>query len=531
MILSSNALNLITVFGYIFLVLVVGLVFSRSSGKSSVDYFLAGRNMGWIVIGVSLFATNISSEHILGLSGAGAEHGLAAGSLEWLAVLVMIPLGWLFVPVFLKQGVFTTSEFLEKRFNRSSRIYLSSISLITYTLTKISITLYAGGLLFKAILGWDMYTSAIFIVVVTGLYTLIGGMRAVLYTQIVQIVFIIGGAAVVVYYSLNAVGGLNGLQAKLPTDFFEMFKSIDDPDFPISGIILGAPILAIWYWCNDQYMVQRLLTARSVGQAQSATIFNGFLKILPVFLWVVPGMAAIALFPGISGRNAYAALITHTIVPIGLEGLVVASILAAMMSSLSSVFLSASTLLTMDFYRMMFPGAPEQKQVLIGRLTTTLVVITAILWVPLTQLTGQQMYVNLQSMQAYISPPIAAVFLLGFFSKRVNGRAAIVSLVAGGIIGITRLIMAMVNHWAPINNSILGAFVHINFLHFAFLLFVFSIVLSYGYSFLDKHVQAYGGRLSKSELVVMTRNYFTRGHLLSSFLLIMVVVGLWHSFA
>ncbi|RMH66012.1 MAG: sodium transporter [Calditrichaeota bacterium] len=526
---SGNTFIYITILGYIFFVLFAGLAFSSRASKNSAEYFLANRNMGWIIIGISLFATNISSEHILGLSGAGAEHGLAAGSLEWLAVLVMIPLGWIFVPVFLKQGVFTTSEFLEKRFNRSSRIYLSSISLITYTLTKISITLYAGGLLLHAILGWDMYASAIFIVVVTGLYTLIGGMRAVLYTQIVQIFFIIGGAALVVYYGLNAVGGLNGLQAKLPADFFEMFKSFNDPDFPITGLLLGAPVLAIWYWCNDQYMVQRLLTARSVGQAQSATIFNGFLKILPVFLWVVPGMMAIALFPGVSGGNAYAKLIS--IIPFGLIGLVVASILAAMMSSLSSVFLSSSTLLTMDFYRTMFPRSSEKKMVLVGRLTTTLVVITAILWVPLTQLNGQQMYVNLQSMQAYISPPVAAVFLLGFFSKRVNGRAAIVTLVTGGIIGITRLIMAMVIHWAPINNSILGAFVHVNFLHFAFLLFVFSIVLSYGYSFLDKQVQAYGGRLSKSELVVMTRNYFTWGHLVSSFLLIMAVVGLWHSFA
>jgi len=409
-------------------------------------------------------------------------------------------------------------------------MYLSSISLVTYILTKISITLYAGGLLLKAILGWDMYTSAIFIVVVTGVYTLVGGMRAVLYTQVVQFIFILAGAGIVLYYSLNAVGGLSGLHAKLPTDFFKMFKSFDDPDFPISGIILGAPILAIWYWCNDQYMVQRLLAARNVEQAQNATIFNGFLKILPVFLWVIPGMVALALFPGISGNIAYTALITHSIIPLSLVGLVVASILAAMMSSLSSVFLSASTLLTMDFYRMMFPGAPEQKQVLIGRLTTTLVVITAILWVPLIQLTGQDMYVNLQSMQAYISPPIAAVFLLGFFSKKVNGRAAIVTLLIGGSIGLARLILEIIYHRAPQSDSMFGAFINVNFLHFAFLLFVFSIALSYAYSFLDKHIDATGYRLLKSELIRMNHNYFTKGHILSSFLLVVCVVGLWLSF-
>ncbi len=525
----ANPIIFITIIGYIFLVLLVGLAFSRDAGKNSSRYFLAGRNMGWIIIGVSLFTTNISSEHILGLSGAGAEHGLAAGSLEWLAVLIMIPLGWLFVPVFLKQGIFTTSEFLEKRFNRASRIYLSSVSLIVYTFTKISITLYAGGLLLKAILGWDMYASAMFIVVVAGLYTLVGGMRAVLYTQLIQIIFILGGGAVVVYYSMNAVGGYSGLKVGVPDDFFTMFRAFNDPDFPVSGILLGAPVLAVWYWCNDQYMVQRLLTARNISQAQNATIFNGFLKILPVFLWVIPGMAAFVLFPGVTGSNTYAKLMTF--VPIGLIGLVVASILAAMMSSLSSVFLSASTLLTMDFYRMMFPRGSEKKMVLIGRLTTTFVVITAILWVPLTQLTGQQMYVNLQSLQAYVSPPIAAVFLLGFFSRKINGQAAFVTLLAGGGIGIVRLILSIVYPGVSVNNALLESFIGINFLHFAFLLFIFSIGLSYAYSILGRHVQEHGWWISKSDFIGMTRNYFTRGHILSSALLIVVVVGLWHSFA
>ncbi|MFZ0389956.1 MAG: sodium/solute symporter, partial [Calditrichia bacterium] len=369
---------------YFVAIMAAGFWVSRRKEESSSSYFLAGRNVGWFAIGTSLFATNISSEHFVGLAGSGAARGLAVGNFEWLAIIFVILLGWVFAPIYLKSGVYTLPELMEKRFNASSRIYLAGISIMTYMFTKVAVTILAGGLLLEKFLGWDVYTSAVVMIVLTGIYTVVGGLSAVVYTSVVQAFVLIGGAALLTVVGLNEVGGLEALRQQLPADYFSMVKPVSDPDFPWTGILFGAPILGIWYWCTDQYMVQRVLGAKSISHARTGTILTGFLKVLPVFIMVLPGMIAVALFPDISGDEAYPMMVASSLLPAGIRGLVIAGLLAALMSSLAGSFHSTSTLITMDYYRMVNPAASERKLVLVGRLSTTIIVITAILWVPLT---------------------------------------------------------------------------------------------------------------------------------------------------
>jgi len=481
MLTNISTIDGIVILLYFMVVLGIGVYFSRR-GKTSTDYFLAGRNVGWIAIGASLFASNISSEHFIGLAGSGASSGLAVGNFEWLAAFMVLFLGWIFVPFYLKSGVFTMPEFLERRYNRSSRMYLTSVSIIAYVITKISVTLLAGGLLLHAILGWDMMTSAIVLVIITGLYTIAGGLSAVIYTEVIQTVVLIGGAVLLTTLGLNEVGGFSGLQAKLPPEFFSMFKSASHPDFPWTGIIFGAPILGIWYWCTDQFIVQRVLAAKNINHARSGAIFAGFLKILPVFILVLPGMIAVAMFPDIRGDEAYPRLVSSNLLPVGIKGMVIASLLAALMSSLASCFNSSSTLFTMDFYKHYKPKASERELVLVGRLATTVLVILGILWVPLIRSISSQLFVYLQSVQAYISPPIAAVFIFGIFWKRANGKGAISALVAGAVMGALRLILEIVTKTSSLSLGSFSWYSEMNFLHFAVFLFIVSSAILIGVS-------------------------------------------------
>ena len=456
---------------YFILVLGIGLYYSRKKDQDTQDYFLAGRNLGWFAIGISIFATNISSEHFLGLAGSGAKRGIAVGQFEWMAVFILFLLGYFLAPIYIKSGVYTVPEFLEKRFDRRSRVYLTSVSILAYILTKISITLFAGGLILHEILDWDIYTSTLIMVLLTGIYTVAGGLKAVISTQIFQTVLFMGGAVLVTIFGLHSVGGLHGLTSKLPADYFTMIKPASDPDFPWTGILFGAPIIGFWYWCTDQYIVQRILSARSISDARKGTFLTAVLKIFPVFIFVLPGLIAVALFPGAKGDQAFPFLLTSNLLPIGVKGLVIAGVFAAIMSSLASVFNSASTLFTMDYYRLVNPSASERKLVLVGRLATTIMVISAILWVPLIKFISSEIYIYLQSVQAYISPPIAAVFILGITSKKINSSGAIWGLAIGGVFGLLRLILEMLVHNSAVNNAVVLWFVNINYLHFAVILF------------------------------------------------------------
>ncbi|HXG01463.1 MAG TPA: sodium:solute symporter, partial [Bacteroidota bacterium] len=440
---------------YFVIVLSIGLYFSRRK-KTTTEYFLAGRHVGWIAIGASLFSTNISSEHFLGLAGTGSKSGLAVGHFEWLACLIVLLLGWVFTPFYLKTGVFTMPEFLERRYNSASRWYLSIVSIIAYIFTKTSISLYAGGILLQSVVGWDMTTSAIVIVLATGIYTILGGLAAVIYTDLAQTAILILGSLTLTLVGLHEAGGWNELVASTPPEFWSMFKPMSDPDFPWTGIVFGAPILGIWYWCTDQYIVQRVLSAKNLDHARGGTIFAGFLKILPVFILVLPGIIALKLSNGtVSGDKAYAWMVT-TYLPSGVRGIVVAGLLAALMSSLSGMFNSTSTLLTIDIFKRLRPNADEQTLVTFGRITTGLTVLIGLAWIPfIGLLSDERMYVYLQSVQAYISPPIAACFLFGIFWNRVNGKGAISSLLTGLVLGAFRFIIEIQAKTGTLSNEFL----------------------------------------------------------------------------
>jgi SSS family solute:Na+ symporter len=463
----------------LYFVIVFGVAFwavqrEKNSRTTSTGYFLAGRNVGWFVIGASLFASNIGSEHLVGLAGSGAAGGVAVGQFEILASLILLILGWVFVPFYLRSGVFTMPEFLERRYGPGARWYLAVISIVGYVLTKISVTIAAGGIVFEALMGIDFWTGALIIVVATGIYTVFGGLRAVLYTDLLQMFVLIGGAVAVTVIGLSEIGGWSALKAGAGSGFFSMWKPISDPNFPWTGILLGAPILGVWYWCTDQFIVQRVLAAKNIDHARRGTLFGGYLKLLPVFIFVIPGMIAYVLAQSgkleLTTPDAALPALIGTLLPVGIRGLVVAGLLAALMSSLSSVFNSCSTLFTLDIYKKIYPQVSEKRLVLVGQIATIALVVCGLLWIPLMKLISGQLYQYLQSVQAYISPPIAAVFLIGVFWKRVNARGAIASLITGFVIGMLRLVAEL--NKSSLSGALYG-FADINFLHFALFLFVF----------------------------------------------------------
>src|SRR6266478_865068 len=325
--------DLVIIGVYFAIVFGIGMYFARKE-RTSEDYFLAGRDIGWFFIGASLFVSNISTEHFIGLSGTGASSGLAVGHFEWLACLILLILGWVFVPFYLRSNVFTMPEFLERRFNRQSAVYLAGISIIAYIFTKISVQLYAASVVLERVAGWSLWKTAVVLVIATGIYTVAGGLAAVIYTDTVQTLILITGAVALTVIGLGRVGGLAHLRTMVPPDYFHMIKPISDPNFPWTGIFFGAPILGIWYWCTDQVIVQRVLSARDEGHAKAGTIFAGFLKILPVFMLVLPGIIAFALFPEQVRKPdfAYPTLVLN-LLPVGLVGLVMAALLAAVLGA------------------------------------------------------------------------------------------------------------------------------------------------------------------------------------------------------
>jgi len=456
----------------------------KAARETSSGYFLAGRNIGWFVIGASLFASNIGSEHLVGLAGTGAASGVAVGQFEVLACFMCLILGWVFVPFYLKSGVFTMPEFLERRYSAGARWYLAIVSIIAYVLTKISVTIAAGAIVFEALMGIDFWTGAFVVVIATGVYTIFGGLLAVLYTDMIQMFVFVIGSLFITMAGLNELGGWSVLRETAGSDFFNMWKPLSDPNFPWTGILFGAPILGVWYWCTDQFIVQRVLSAPNQDQARRGSIFGGFLKLLPLFIFVIPGVIAYALVQ--KGKMQLATpdqalpALVGMLLPTGLRGIVVAGLLAALMSSLSSVFNSCSTLITLDLYKKLNPGASEKRLVWVGQFSTAILVGCGLLWIPMMKIISGQIYQYLQSVQAYISPPIAAVFLIGIFWKRVNARGALASLFTGFVLGMGRLI-------AELNKSsltgLLYTFADINFLHFALFLFLICTAVLIAVSF------------------------------------------------
>ena len=481
---TLETLDLAIIGVYFAIIFGIGFYFSKKE-RTSEDYFLASRNIGWFAIGASLFVSNISTEHFIGLAGSGATSGLAVGHFEWLACLILLLLGWVFVPFYLRSNVFTMPEFLERRFNRNCATYLATISVIAYIFTKISVHLYAAAIVLERVVGWSPLTAAVILVVATGIYTIAGGLAAVIYTDLVQTLILLAGAIALTIIGLDKVGGFAGLRAAVPADYFHMIKPATDGEFPWTGIFFGAPILGIWYWCTDQVIVQRVLSAKDEGHAKAGTIFAGFLKVLPVFVLVLPGLIAFALYPSLfqvvngkvtNGDIAYPTLIVNLLPP-GLVGLMIAALLAALMGAMSSVFNSASTMVTLDFYKKFRPAATESQLVSFGRVATGAMVLLGLLWVPFIHLLSAQLYIYLQSVQAYISPPIAACFIFGILWPRLNGQGAISSLLTGFVLGAARFVFEVLDKTRHYDSAAIRWLVDMNFLHYAILMFVICAIV------------------------------------------------------
>jgi SSS family solute:Na+ symporter len=469
---------------WLFIVLYLGVIAAvsvwsiKKSKASPSDYFLANRNLGWFVIGASILASNVGSEHIVGLAGTAASSGLVMGHYE-LHSWIILTLGWVFVPFYMRSMVYTMPEFLERRFNAKSRILLSVIQLLSYIITKASVTIFAAAtvitIFFPSI---DFWTAAIILVIITGVYTVFGGLHAVMYTEAIQAVVLLAGSAILMLYGLHAVGGWNSLMTSIPKEKLSMFPPLSDPNFPWAGILFASPIVGIWYWCTDQHIVQRCLAGKNEQQARRGTLFAAYLKLLPFFIFLIPGLIAYSLAQQgklhLTDANQAFPTLVRDLLPTGLRGLLAGGLLAALMSSLASVYNACSTLFTMDIYQKIKPAASNQELVKVGRITTAVVVILGMVWIPLMSKISGVLYQYLQSVQSYLAPPIAAVFLLGVFSKRINSKGAFTAMVVGFLIGVLRIVLEL-------DRANLTGFAYsfatINFLYFCIILFLVSIAI------------------------------------------------------
>ena len=511
---TMHALDWAVVAGY-FALLVAIVWYAARRQLTTADYFLAGRNIGWFAIGASLFASNIGSEHIIGLAGAGATSGMGMAHYE-LHAYIMVILAWVFVPFYYRTAVYTMPQFLERRFGPNVRWVLSLVSLIAYVLTKVAVSVYAGAVLVQALLPdafggvanfvqatlpaalvpepfgalqAAFWIGALLTVILTGLYTVFGGFRAVLYTDAAQAIILILGAGAITLIGLYQLGGWGELQqvAAENADKFALWRPWDDPDLPWLGILIGSPIVGIWYWCTDQYIVQRTLSARNLTTARRGALFGGILKVLPVLIFLVPGMIGYALhqqgvitIPGstpgdVNGDLVFPTMVTE-LLPIGLRGLVVAGVLAALMSSLSSVFNSTAALFTVDVYEKLRPNMSERHLVRVGRVATTVVVIAGLVWIPvMAQVSDKGLYSYLQTVQQYLGPPITAVFLIALLWRRMNAVGAMWGLVLGFALGLSKLVIQTI--WGAGDDKyshpeVLAQIGDFNFLYFSTLLFL-----------------------------------------------------------
>jgi len=478
-----HTVDWLIILGYFLIIMALAWHVIRKRQDTPTDYFLAGRHLGWLIVGASIFASNIGSEHLVGLAGSGATDGVAMAHYELHAWCLLV-LGWVMVPFYMRSKVFTMPEFLEKRFSPASRTVLSLISLVAYVLTKIAVGIFAGGIVFSVLLpdinffGLDSFwVGSILVIVFTGIYTILGGLRAVAYTEAMQTVVLVLGSVLVTIFGLKALGGWGELRAIAGSEMFNLWKPLVpagiegtwapvreagrmawyfNDNYPWVGMLFCAPIIGLWYWCTDQYIVQRALGAPNEREARRGSIAAAFLKLLPVFIFIIPGMIAFALAksgqspviqeqligPGGELLRAEAQkafpLLVATVLPIGVRGIVVAGLLAALMSSLAGVFNASSTLFTMDFYSRLRPNVSQARLVWMGRVATTVMVLIGLFWIPVIR-GGRGLYDYLQGVQSYLAPPIFVVFFLGVFWKRMNAKGCLSALLTGFALGLFRL--------------------------------------------------------------------------------------------
>ncbi len=521
----------IIVFAYFAIVLGIAWKIMREKQKTSTDYFLAGRNLGWLIIGASIFASNIGAEHLVGLAGSGATDGVAMAHYELHAWCLLV-LAWVMVPFYMRSKVFTMPEFLERRFSPTARTVLSLISLVAYVLTKMAVGIFAGGIVFSVLLpelNWfgldSFWIGSILVILITGLYTVLGGLKAVAYTEAIQTLIFIVGAALVTYFGLKALGGWGELRRIAGSEMFNLWKPLVphgvqgvwapvkeagrmawyfNDNYPWIGMLFCAPIVGLWYWCTDQYIVQRVLGAPNTRQARRGAISAAFLKLLPVFIFIIPGMIAFALaksginqplnqelFQGgteLVRANAQKAfpMLVATVLPVGVRGLVVAGLLAALMSSLAGAFNAASTLFTMDFYQRLKPHVSQEKLVWVGRVATGVMVLIGLLWIPVIR-GGKGLYDYLQGVQSYLAPPIFVVFFFGIFMKRLNAKGCLAALGTGFGLGLFRLAVdtpvKLIPGFAYTQGSFLWIVNNIFFQYFSLIIFLVSVVVMIAVSY------------------------------------------------
>nr|XP_060627440.1 sodium/glucose cotransporter 1-like isoform X1 [Anolis sagrei ordinatus] len=502
-----------------------------STNRGTVGgFFLAGRNMVWWPIGASLFASNIGSSHFVGLAGTGAAAGIAIGGIEWNALVMVVFLGWLFVPIYIKAGVVTMPEYLKKRFGgKRIQIYLSVLSLLLYILTKISSDIFSGAIFIKLAMGLDIYVAIIMLLAITALYTITGGLAAVIYTDTLQTIIMLVGSVILAIFAFNEVGGYEQFREKymkaIPNltnatanisekcymprpDAFNIFRDPINGDLPWPGMIFGLTILSLWYWCTDQVIVQRCLSAKNMSHVKGGCILCGYLKLLPMFLMVMPGMISRILYTDevacidpkkcwevceaeVGCSNVAYPLMVVRLMPNGLRGLMLSVMLASLMSSLTSIFNSASTLFTMDIYTKIRTKAKEKELMIVGRVFIVFLIILSILWVPVIQKAQNgQLLDYIQSITSYLGPPITAVFLLAILCKRVNEMGAFCGLILGLLIGLSRMITEFIYgtgscaHPSHCPDIICKVHYH----YFAIILFTISIATILTASFLTKPI-------------------------------------------
>lgn len=437
---------------------------SRQKQNTASDYFLGGKDATWLAIGASIFASNIGSEHLIGLAGAGASSGMAMAHWEIQGWMILL-LGWVFVPFYTRSMVYTMPEFLERRYNGASRTILSLISLISYVLTKVAVTVYAGGLVFQQVFGIDtlwgidfFWIAAIGLVLITAIYTVLGGMKSVLYTSVLQTPILLLGSLIILVLGLKELGGWDKMMEicsavkvnEYGDTMTNLIRNNGDENFPWLGALIGSAVIGFWYWCTDQFIVQRVLSGKDEKQSRRGTIFGAYLKLLPVFLFLIPGMIAFALHQqlgdflpltaeGLPNSDAAFPTLVAKLLPAGVKGLIVCGILAALMSSLASLFNSSSALFTIDFYQRFHPNTEPKKLVRIGQAATVVIVALGVLWIPVMRSMGDVLYNYLQEVQSVLAPGIAAAFLMGIVWKRTTAQGGMWGLIAGLVIGLTRL--------------------------------------------------------------------------------------------
>ncbi|NXO89285.1 SC5A9 protein, partial [Certhia brachydactyla] len=513
---SFGVADIIVVVLYFAFILAVGLWSSIRTSQGTVGgYFLAGRSMTWLPIGASLMSTDVGSGSFMGLAGTGAVGGLAVGGFEWNAIWPLLALGWIFVPVYISAGVVTMPEYLHKRFGgQRIQIYMSVLSLILYIFTRISTDIFAGALFIQICLGWNLYLSIVVLLAVTAIYTIAGGLTAVIYTDLLQTVIMVLGALVLMFIGFEKVGWYEGLQEKYRTaipkitvpnttchlpreDAFHLIRDPITGDIPWPGLMFGLTVVALWCWCTDQVMVQRSLSAKNLSHAKGGSVFAGYLKIFPVFFIVLPGMISRVLYPdevacvdpevcrrvcGVAvgcSNIAYPKLVIG-LMPNGLRGLMIAVMMSALMSSLTSVFNSSSTLFVMDIWQRIRKQPSEQELMIVGRIFILILVVISIFWIPIIQSANSgKLFDYIQSISSYLVPPIAALFILAIFTKRINEPGAFWGLIAGLAAGLVRMIMEF-SYSTPYcgeEDKRPAVLKNVHYLHFALILFAISIIV------------------------------------------------------